>query len=200
MKVLHVVGGYPSPENPHSQVFIKSQVDSLIALGVDCEVLLLRGPGPWKYLAGWTQVRRRTRGAGFDLIHAHYAYCAVPSLHHRLPVVTSLLGSDLYAFPWRDGNETDFDRAVHRALCRYVARRSAAVIVKAARMRDDLGMPAEVVPNGVDADRFRAGGQRGGPRTNPRGARASRRHALPCLRGRPRTAAQAFRPSSGGCP
>jgi len=155
MKVLHVVGLYPTPERPHAQVFIKTQVDSLTALGVECEVLVLEGRGPLKYLGGRGPVRARLRGAGFDLVHAHYAYCAVPSLGQGLPVVTSFLGSDLYGFPRRDGSFSPVHRAMHQALCRWVADRSAACIVKTDRMRDDLAREAHVVPNGVDLERFR---------------------------------------------
>lgn len=155
MKVLHVVGLYPSPERPHAQVFVRSQVDSLAAVGVECEVLVLPGRGPLKYLAGRGSVRARLRDDGFDLLHAHYAYCAIPSLGQGLPVVTSFLGSDLYGFPRRDGSFSPAGKALHHALCRYVAGRSAACIVKTERMRRDLAREADVVPNGVDLERFR---------------------------------------------
>jgi glycosyltransferase involved in cell wall biosynthesis len=159
MKVLHVVGAYPSPEQPHSQVFVKTQVESLEALGVECAVLVLQGRGPLKYAAGRSQVRARLRGGGFDLLHAHYAYCAVPSLGHGLPVVVSLLGSDLYGRPRPDGGYSRGSRALHRALCRFAADRAAACIVKSRRMREDLARSAHVVPNGVDLARFRPAGE-----------------------------------------
>jgi glycosyltransferase involved in cell wall biosynthesis len=69
--------------------------------------------------------------------------------------VTSLLGSDLYGRPAADGGFSPVSRRMHRALCRFAARRSAACIVKAQRMADELGLPAHVIPNGVDLARFR---------------------------------------------
>lgn len=154
MRVLHVVGGYPTPERPHFQTFIKTQVDSLRAIGVDCDVLTLRGRGPLKYFRGRPQVREALRAADYDLIHAHYAYCAVPSFGHGKPVVTSFLGSDLYGFARRDGSFSPFQKWMHHALCRWCAHRSAAVIVKAERMKRDLARDAHVIPNGVDCDFF----------------------------------------------
>jgi teichuronic acid biosynthesis glycosyltransferase TuaC len=155
IRVLHVVGAYPSARHPASQVFIRTQIDSLIAAGADCRVLELKGRGFTKYLTGWLQVKSRLRDAGVDLIHAHYSYCGVASLGHGLPVVTSLLGSDLVGFPRRDGSYAGLSRRLHRGLARFVAARSAACIVKSERMKRDLGLAARVVPNGVDFELFR---------------------------------------------
>ncbi len=154
MKVLHVVGGYPTPEHPHHQVFIATQVASLAASGVDCDVLVLQGRGPRKYVLGRPQLRRRLAADGFDLIHAHYAYCGFVALGAGLPLVTSFLGSDLYGFPRRDGTFPVLMRVFHNRLARFVARRSAAAIVKSERMKADLGLEVHVVPNGVDCDLF----------------------------------------------
>ncbi len=155
LRVLHVVGGYPTPQRPHNQVFLKTQVESLVAAGVHCEVLDLRGRSAGKYLTGWVQVRRTLRRAPFDLLHAHYAYCGVVCLGHGLPLVTSLLGSDLVGFAGSDGRHSRLSRRSHRALARgFVAARSAACIVKSQQMRDDLGLDVHVVPNGVDLAQF----------------------------------------------
>lgn len=154
LRVLHVVGGYPTPARPHNQVFIQTQVESLTAAGVHCEVLDLRGRSVGKYATGWNQVRRELRRAPFDLLHAHYAYCGVVCLGHGLPLVTSLLGSDLVGFADSNGRYSRFSRGSHRALSRFVAARSTACIVKSQQMRDALGMDVHVVPNGVDLARF----------------------------------------------
>jgi glycosyltransferase involved in cell wall biosynthesis len=155
MRVLHVVGGYPTPERPHSQPFIKTQVDSLRKLGVECDVLVLKGRGPLKYLGGWWQVRARLGRGRVELLHAHYAYCAPACFGHGLPVVTSFLGSDLYGKPRADGGFSPWSGRLHLALCRFAAGRSAACIVKSERMRADLARDAHVIPNGVDLDFFR---------------------------------------------
>lgn len=155
LRVLHVVAGYPTPERPHNQSFIKAQIDSLVAAGVSCEVLCLRRRSIGKYLGGYFQVRYAVRRSSFDLLHSHYAYCATSCFCHGLPVVSSLLGSDLVGHADKEGRYSRRSRTAHRALARFVAGQSAACIVKSRQMRDDLGLDVHVIPNGVDIARFR---------------------------------------------
>jgi glycosyltransferase involved in cell wall biosynthesis len=154
LRVLHVVGGYPTEERPHNQVFLKTQIESLAVAGVHCEVLNLRGRSVGKYVTGWAQVRCELRRAPFDLLHAHYAYCGVACLGHGLPLVLSLLGSDLVGFAGSDGRYSRFSRASHRALSRFVSAQSAVCIVKSRQMQQVLGLDVHVVPNGVDLAQF----------------------------------------------
>lgn len=149
-----MVAGYPTPERPHNQSFIKAQVDSLVDGGVECEVLSLRGRGWTKYLTGPWQVRQALRRSRFDVLHAHYSYCAAVCLWQGVPVVASLLGSDLVGHADKDGRHSALSRSGHRLLARFVAGRSATCIVKSQRMRDDLGSDAQIIPNGVDCQRF----------------------------------------------
>jgi teichuronic acid biosynthesis glycosyltransferase TuaC len=125
-----------------------------VKAGVHCDVLVLQGAGVRKYLTGWGQVRRALRGGGYDLIHAHYSYCGAVAVGHGLPVVTSLLGSDLYGAPRPDGSYSGLQSRFHAALSRWVTGRSAACIVKSARMAADLARDVAVIPNGVDLDVF----------------------------------------------
>ena len=148
LKVLHVVGGYPTAAKPHNQVFIKTQVDSLVRAGVDCQVLSLQGNGFRKYLLGRPQVRRELKAENFDLIHAHYSYCGLVALFHGLPVLTSFQGSDIYGFALSDGSYPFISRAAHLNFSRLVARFSGAAIVKAQKMRADLNLDLHVVPKG----------------------------------------------------
>jgi glycosyltransferase involved in cell wall biosynthesis len=69
-------------------------------------------------------------------------------------VVTSFQGSDLLGRPRPDGSFSGASRTIHRRLCRYVARRSSASIVKARWMKDVVGQNVHVVPNGVDLATF----------------------------------------------
>jgi glycosyltransferase involved in cell wall biosynthesis len=135
-------------------VHVATQVESLRALGVECEVLVLEGSWPGKLLAGARRVRRALEGP-FDLIHAHHAWCGAAGSGHGVPLVLSLLGSDILAFPWRNDGHGPFSRAINRTLARRAAARAAAVVVKAEWMRRALGVPAHVLPNGVDLLRFR---------------------------------------------
>jgi len=155
IRVLQVVSSYPTAEDPHRQVFIKTQVDSLVRAGVECDVLRLQGRGFSKYATGWSQVRGRLAEGEFDLIHAHYVYCGAVSFGHDRPVVTSFLGSDLCGTPRPDGSYPMLVRRFHLSLARRVADRSSAVIVKSQRMRNELERDVHVVPNGVDLSLFR---------------------------------------------
>ena len=62
LRVLMVTGIYPTEERPHKGTFIKSQADSLMAAGVEVEVIHL-APGPLllRYLRTITQVFLKTR-------------------------------------------------------------------------------------------------------------------------------------------
>ena len=77
LRVLVVTAGYPTPEDPSSCPFIKSQVESLALVGIEPTVLHLQGHATWKYLAGVWQVARLADPRCFDLVHAHYGYGGV---------------------------------------------------------------------------------------------------------------------------
>jgi len=163
LRVLHVTPGYPTPERPHSHVYVATQVESLRALGVHCEVLALRGGAAGRFAGGYRQVRtllarRRRAGAGFDVLHAHHSWTGASCLGNGIPVVVSFLGSDLLALPWSNDDHGPMSRRVNGAIARWTAARADAVIVKAAWMRDGLhgaATPIHVIPNGVDLRRFR---------------------------------------------
>lgn len=154
-RVLHVAPGYPSAARPHSHVFVATQVESLRTLGVDCRVLALRGGETSRFVGAFRQVRRALAAGSFDLIHAHHAWCAAACGGHGIPYVLSLLGSDLWAFPWSGDSHGPLSRTVNLAISRRGAARAAAVIVKAEWMRRALRRDAHVIPNGVDLERFR---------------------------------------------
>ena len=43
MKVLHITNNYPTPNFPIFGIFVKEQIDSLSALGVENEVFFING-------------------------------------------------------------------------------------------------------------------------------------------------------------
>jgi hypothetical protein len=73
MKVFVVTNMYPSPERPHWGAFIRSQVESLSALGVENTLFEIEG---WKSTARYAhalrELPRLVRQSGADLVHAHY--------------------------------------------------------------------------------------------------------------------------------
>src|SRR6185503_20782686 len=73
VKVMVVTNMYPSAERPHWGAFVRSQVESLSALGVENVVYEIEG---WKSTARYAHAMRElpvlARRAGADLVHAHY--------------------------------------------------------------------------------------------------------------------------------
>ena len=79
MKVLHITTNYPTPDHPIFGIFVKEQVESLEALGIECDVLYCdrKGRGTWMYLAyipkiWWTILRGH-----YDIIHCHHVLSAL---------------------------------------------------------------------------------------------------------------------------
>jgi glycosyltransferase involved in cell wall biosynthesis len=144
LNILTVTSIYPTPEEPGLGAFVASQVASLRKAGLGVDVLFLDARrSKWELVRGIAQVRTRAASGDYDLVHAHFGYNGVPAcLQSRLPVVISFCGTDL--------NHPRF-----RPISRWVARRADACIVKSDRLREILGIPAAVIPNGVDTSRFR---------------------------------------------
>ena len=157
LRVLMVTGIYPTEDQPHKGTFIKSQVDSLIAAGVEVEVIHPK-PGPilMRYLSIIAQVWQRTRTKRFDIVHGHYGqFCLFARLQWSAPVVASFLGDDLLGTPLGDGKYSRL-HALNTKISRWLCKRVDAVIVKSAEMKRAAGIRhAFVIPNGVDFELFR---------------------------------------------
>jgi teichuronic acid biosynthesis glycosyltransferase TuaC len=154
-----VTGVYPTEQRPHAGTFIKSQVDSLIAAGLEVEVVHPQpGPTPLRYFAAIRDVLRKTLTKRFDLVHGHYGlWCFVARLQWTTPVVASFLGDDVLGTVTANGSYSKKSKVVaylSRKLCFLVD----AVIVKSEQMKKVLGGPQQkiyVVPNGVNFAQFR---------------------------------------------
>ena len=109
-KVLQLVGVLPSSRFPYAQPFVGSQIDSLRSAGIEIEVLDLAtcfGKGWKKYVRGIFKIRKMVSLNQYDLIHAHYGHCGwIAKFQQRVPVVVSLMGSDLLGIPDRSGRLT----------------------------------------------------------------------------------------------
>ncbi|MEI8305648.1 MAG: glycosyltransferase [Chloroflexales bacterium] len=166
MRTLVIVGGWPKPgrkirsrgwktpkDSEMLQPFVKTQVESLQRLGVQCDVWALSdyADGWRKYLMGMLLARRRVSRVSYDLIHAHFGYCGwVARSQRRIPVVISFMGSDLLGEPDAKGRPTLRSRLIVQ-INRMVARTSDAVIVKSPEMARVIApVHSYVIPNGVD--------------------------------------------------
>jgi len=156
MKVLVVTNMWPSAERPHWGAFVKSQADSLAALGCENTLYEIRGyHSSLDYLRAMGEIPRVARECGADVVHAHYGLSGAAATRVRAPLVVSFCGDDLLGRPDARGRLTLGSRALI-PVSRHAARRADAVIVKSEEMRRAIGhVPGvNVIPNGVDLARF----------------------------------------------
>ncbi len=164
MNILHVASGLPSPETPFYQPFIKSQIDSLVRAGLNLYVLDIKGyESLSNYITYSKRIKVLAREKNIDLIHAHYGYCGVTALlaQTKLPIVLSLMGSDLLGSPNEKGSIT-FRGKFDRALTKFVARKVDRIIVKSQDMKSKvrLNLNIDVIPNGVNFSLFKPADKR----------------------------------------
>lgn len=158
LRVLMVTGIYPTPERPQAGTFIKSQVDSLRAAGIDVEVLHPKlGPSLLRYSATAIQVFCKTLTKHFDIVHGHYGlWCLLARLQWTTPVIASYLGDDVLGTITANGtysSKGSFVAAISHKLCYWVD----AVIVKSEQMKQKISHSHHkifVIPNGVNFSQF----------------------------------------------
>lgn len=76
MKILHITCNYPTPEHPIFGIFVKEQVESLRAEGVECDVFFSNGKeegGMKAHRASIKKVRRLLKENHYDVIHCHHS-------------------------------------------------------------------------------------------------------------------------------
>jgi glycosyltransferase involved in cell wall biosynthesis len=157
MRILTVTNMWPSAARPHWGVFVKSQVDSLVAAGIANTLYEIEG---WRsaaeYLNAVHRVPRVARSCGADLVHAHFGYSGAAATRVDVPLVVSFCGNDLLGRPDGHGGLTLKSRALVRISAR-AAHRADAVIVKSEQMRRVIAdVPdVQVIPNGVDISRVK---------------------------------------------
>jgi glycosyltransferase involved in cell wall biosynthesis len=159
--VLIVTNMWPHSAHPAYGIFIKRQVDSLEALGLECEVLFVEGyRSRWAYTGAALKLLRlnfsRRRPV---LVHGHGGETAlVVRWYVRGAVVASYCGDDLLGTPRADGTLTRGSR-LRRFVLRRQARMMSATVTKSAEMAAALPRAVRrrnlVVPNGVDRNLFR---------------------------------------------
>jgi len=144
MKILFVCSG----NNPKFIMapFIKSQGESLKTSGVKLDYFTIRSKGIRGYLKNIFQLRKYLNKNHYDLIHGHYSLSSiVASLSCKLPMVVSLMGSDIHmSFFWK---------SIIKVFYRF---RWKTTIVKSEIMKKSASLNnALVIPNGVDFELFK---------------------------------------------
>ena len=156
MIVLHVTNAYPTEQNPSEGVYIRTQVESLVKLGVDVDVCLLKGTGIFKYIKGIAEVRKAVRSRRYDIVHAHYMYSGWTARFATiLPLVVSFMGSDVYGDCNEWGEYRLSNRVLHGLFSRLLSCVTAHNIAKSAGLASYLrAKTTSVIPNGVDLEVF----------------------------------------------
>jgi glycosyltransferase involved in cell wall biosynthesis len=159
LRVLMVTGIYPTERKPYKGTFIRSQVEALIAAGLDVRVI---HPDPGRptlvrYLSAAGQVLRAALAGKYDIVHGHYSlWCAVARLYWRAPLICSFLGDDVLGTVSTTGGYGRKGKMVGY-LSHLLCYLSSAVIVKSPEMRQRAGGPRRtlfVIPNGVNFEQF----------------------------------------------
>ncbi len=141
--------------------YIHSQAQSLIARGLDLDILVMRGHASrWEYGRGAGRVLARNLSSRYSVVHAHYGYSGmVARLDVRAPLVISYCGDDLLGTP--DPARPTRMQLRSRALAAtfaQVGRVASATITKSAAMERRLPRSIRgrnhVIPNGVDLESF----------------------------------------------
>jgi len=153
VRILMVSVPLPTAVNPNTMAPLARQIESLRLLGVQVDVLEIKGIPKVKYLQALPSLR--TRVGSVDLIHVHYGYCGwLARLQSSKPVVLSFMGDDLLGTPDSEGRIKLYSKLMVQ-MNRWLARTVDAVIVKSTEMAKIVA-PVEphVVPNGVDLQLF----------------------------------------------
>jgi len=153
LRVLAVTPELPHPLRPNTMAPAARQIESMEKAGADMSVLEITGLPRLKYLQSIP--KQRALQSSVELVHAHFGYCGwLARSQFRNPVIVSFMGSDLLGTPDVSGRLSRFSRMMVRAN-RVLARWVDAVIVKSPEMAEIVApVPAHVVPNGVDLDKF----------------------------------------------
>ena len=159
MRVLHIASGFPTANKPFYQPFIKSQIDSLKKLGIEIELLDIEGNrSKFNYIKSIYKLNNILKVKNIDLIHAHYSFSAFPAIlaKTKIPIVVSLMGSDILGSPNEKGKIT-FRGRIDKILSKLMISKVNHLIVKSKGMKNLLKtkVPMNVIPNGIDFDFFK---------------------------------------------
>lgn len=159
MRVLMICPELPRADRPGSMAPGARQIRSVQELGVETEVVDMRGIPKLKYLQVLPKIRRLIRRV--DLVHAHYGYCGWLALLGRklslrhVPIVISFMGDDLLGTTFNQQGDREMLSRLQAKLNANIAGRYDQVIVKSQQMADLIApTPCHVVANGIDVSLF----------------------------------------------
>lgn len=148
-KIIFVASGNKKGGSNVS-AFVQSQYDSLKKEELEMRLVGTEGKGAKAYLRAAWKLRKMIREFRPDVVHGHYSLCgwvaniACFGLCKKPKIVVSILGS----FPTK-GKKWKLVRWSIRHLW-------DATIVKSQRTASQLGLPVNIIPNGVNLEIFEA--------------------------------------------
>ena len=142
LRILFVTAMYPHAGHEASGAFVMQQAEQLRALQHQVDVLHFHGyRSKLEYIKGALEVRRRTRRAKYDVVHAHYGVTGIAAIFRSAtPLVITLHGSDVLL--------GRLEPMISRFVC-HCADATIAVSKKIAAK-----IPGEIIPCGVDVKAF----------------------------------------------
>jgi glycosyltransferase involved in cell wall biosynthesis len=151
---------WPDERRPWYGSFVFSQAQSLREVGVEIDVVYIPGYlGRARYARGWREMRTALESHSYDLVHAHYGHSGVIGrLQTGAPLIISYCGDDLLGTPAAEGPGMTRGSQLTALAFAQLARVARRTITKSEQMARRLPARArernEVIPNGVDLDRF----------------------------------------------
>ncbi len=145
MKILFVSGG--NTEGFGIPPLITVQGNSLEAAGIQILYFTILGKGVFGYLKNLKKLNDFIKKNNVNIVHAHYSYAGllVSLAKPRVPVVVSLLGSDV--------NGHSFIKKLILKLIKYLSW--DVVIVKSSEMSQKVDYDNYIIPNGVNIEMFK---------------------------------------------
>ena len=152
MKVLFVVSG----NGIHGiSPFIESQFDSLKHL-CDVDLFRVKGKGIFGYLSNLPELNKLLKSNEYDIVHAHYGLVGfiVSIVKGRVPMVLSLMGSDVYGS--YEGSSISMQNILIKCSTSVAIKFADHIIVKSKNLQNHIGLSdrISIVPNGVDFKKY----------------------------------------------
>lgn len=146
MRILHITTNYPTPEYPIFGIFVKEQVESLQAIGVDCDVLYCdrKGRGTWMYLTYIPRIWWRILRGRYDVIHCHHVLSALLCLCTLWPLFKKCVVS-YQNDPTKEWKINCFG-LIHACFNRIIIKNTSTYLQRSKTV---------YLPNGCNADFFR---------------------------------------------
>lgn len=163
MRVLVVTNAYPTPADPALGTFVRDQVESLRALGLEIELLHIdrasRGRSAYRRLG--PVLRSAVEQSRPDIVHVTYGGVLAGIVARKLPeraIVVSFCGNDLLG----EGDAKLPRRLTGRygVYCSHrAASKASGIVVKSKALQDALPQRIDkrrvwVIPSGVDIELF----------------------------------------------